>query len=338
MSGLTIVDARDLHVIRTISTGVDLPLFQIDWTTTGIVEVAGPCGPCGRATVVRINPVTGATTRAPLHGSFQQSTPTVDALYVVVGPVSGIGPSKIARLDGQRSRVFPLSRIRSGLDPRSTHPRHQWTPALAVDPTTDTCYVLAAGSPVAQADFGTGRVTYHALSERHSLADLLASWLIPPAAGKEDIYGASWTAQWLGDGYLALAGRTTTPDSTTPTGLRIVDVRHWSQTTLDRSADRFLVADGALIAIRDPVDGSGVDVGAPAFGYDDHGRRIFTVGDLAHRVYRIDVVGDLAFVFFYCTISCSYSVVDTETGDILGPKRGSTRLIEPLVGRTSQGY
>lgn len=338
--GLTLLDPRTLRVVGTFSTGVRLPVLAIDWTRSGIVEIAGACCSAQADTLVRINPSTGTVTQTPLHGSLQRAVATPDALYVVVGPISGIGPSRISRLDGSGTRVLPLTQIRSGLDPATAHPRHQITPALAVDPTTNTAYVLSPGAPVAKAAFTTGTVTYHTLAQRHSLADLLAGWLIPPAAGKEDIYGADWTAQWLGNGLLVTAGSTTSPHTSTPTGMRILNVGNWTQTTLDKTADGFVVADGALIALHEQAQQSGGDLAGSAVGYDPQGNQLFTVGNTHSAVWNVDVVGSTAFAYHYCAPLCEYDVINTDTGQVLATRQtyDTYNLATPLTGRTSQGY
>jgi hypothetical protein len=334
--GLTVLNPRTLQAAQTLSTGIRLPVLAIDWTTTGIVEVVGECCLASPDAAVWIDPSTGAVTSSPLHGSLQRTVATTDALYVVVGPTSGIGPSHVVRLTGLGSHVLPLDRIASGLDPPTTHSRRHVTPGLAVNPSTHAAYVLAPGAPVAEADFDAGSVTYHNLAQRHSIGELLDGLLMPPAYGKDDIYGADWTAQWLGNGLIAMAGSTTSPHTFTPTGLRILDVHTWSETTLDKTADQFQVADGTLIALHNAIHGSRASPGGAAVGYDSHGQQTFTVGTPLDPVWRVDVVGTQAFAYHYCG-SCAYDVLDTTTGRVLAVRHGYGTLATPLVGRTSEG-
>src|SRR5262249_24610787 len=102
---------------------------------------------------------------------------------------------------------------------------------------------------------GSHSVSYHHFAEQHSAIHRFAAWLTPAAEAK-GINGPALNARWLGDGFVAVAGR---DDSAVldggnihishhPLGLRIIDTRDWTASVLDPGADAFAVGDGVLLA------------------------------------------------------------------------------------------
>jgi hypothetical protein len=125
-------------------------------------------------------------------------------------------------------------------------------PGLAVDPQRGIAYIVDGGGLVGAVRLSNLSVSYHQLrSGSASLLTRFSDWLTPPAQAKE-ANGPTVTAQWLGAGLIAVAGGRETfaggVDTSTPSGLRIVNTHDWSVRMLDPNADSAWVGDGILLA------------------------------------------------------------------------------------------
>jgi hypothetical protein len=196
-----------------------------------------------------------------LLGADPPVTATAGGRFVaLIQPSTKIGAAKlaVATADG-RLRVVRLPSIRIGtaLPAKQGKPVRRVLPGLAVDPSGARAYVVGTEGVVAAVDLRSLRVATHRLRQAGSLARV-------PAAATKSISGPILQAQWVGDGRLAVVGTTYRATSDTagehqfssPLGLRLVDVRTWTQRTLDASATDVAVAGGALLAYGVLVDWS----------------------------------------------------------------------------------
>jgi hypothetical protein len=102
------------------------------------------------------------------------------------------------------------------------------SPGLAVDRAGNRAFIVGEGEPVAEVDLASGAVSYHPLALR------------VPARAAKSISGPTLSAEWLGNGLLAVTGtiyggidESTHLIRQTPVGLRIVDTGTWSVRTSD---------------------------------------------------------------------------------------------------------
>lgn len=124
------------------------------------------------------------------------------------GKNNAISPARLLILDADGAvRSLRLARILAGThfdqsaqDPIGTIRE----PGLAVDPSHAVAYVLDPDGLVAAIGLRDLAVTYHRLGHK-SLVARLSNWLTPAALAK-GANGPMLTAQWLGDGLIALTG------------------------------------------------------------------------------------------------------------------------------------
>jgi hypothetical protein len=166
-----------------------------------------------------------------------------DVVAALLPPVQGAGSARlvVATADGAlREVALPAIPISVWASPTG-EPFTKASPALAIDPSARVAYAIGTNGVAAAIDLDSLRVTTHVLGRQ--LAKLLN--------------GEELQARWLGDGVLAVAGQkyATTADasgnetiSQTPLGLRLVDVRTWSDRMIDRGATGFALVSGGLVA------------------------------------------------------------------------------------------
>jgi hypothetical protein len=209
-----------------VGQGADLSLLTIDTATAKIVA------------------------RAPVEGPLLEVARSADGLVLLTGQDNTIAPVRLVVIGFDGSvRTIQLDRILAGthIDEHSKDPLGTTNmPGLAVDPTAGVAYVVDGSGLAASVRLSDLSVTYHQLGTG-SLLRRLAGWLVPVAQAK-GANGPTLTAQWLGNGLLAVAGSEETGDVYAPTGLRIVDTRDWSVRMLDPRADIAWVGDGILLA------------------------------------------------------------------------------------------
>jgi hypothetical protein len=178
-------------------------------------------------------------------------------IVALLPPRKGIGAGRLAILGAdRRTRVVRLPGIRIGsTEPRAGVVFRRVVPGLALDPVSAHAYVVGTDGVVADVDLRSLAVVNHSLGGPRSLAARLGAWLVPSAEAKA-IDGPTLSARWLGDGLLAVAGtsyqatigKDAETQSATPLGLRVLDVRTWTQRTIDAGAEGFAVGNGALLA------------------------------------------------------------------------------------------
>lgn len=335
------VDVAQMRTLGEIRTKANAPLALSAWLGDRVLGVWYT----PRGVAVRV--IDASQRRVlrvvPLDGSLQAAARTPDELVLLLGPRRGIGGSRVVVADSAgRTRQVSVARIRSGrADPPRTPVgvfRHA-DAGLAVDPTRRLAFAVAAGAPVAEIDLATLRVSYHELSEPISTLNRLGSWLEPRAEAKGAPDGPDRNALWVGNHTLVVfgsdahgrvdsAGR---PQLTvTPAGVRVVDTRTWSSTTLERSATAVSVADGALLVTASLWDSrTQKSTGVGLMGYGPDGARRFHLwGDAP--VY-VQVAGRRAFAAVAGT-KRSF-VVDVATGRVVDERDGTQLLL--LAGEAS---
>jgi hypothetical protein len=286
----------------------------------------------GAAVVLTIDPVARrVVSRTPLDGTVLQVVHSTRALVLLVGATNRIGPSRLELFDaGGVRRVVKLDDLPAGYtwpeESTSAPVGTRLVPGLAVDSGEHRAFVVSPDGLIAEVDLESLAVSYHHWVEEKSAADRFASWLTP-AAGAKGQNGPALTAAWLEGGFLAVAGTaeatTTVGDnlqiSSQPLGLRIVDVRDWSESMLDPGADSFALADGLLLVAgsswtSEPQSQSGIGLA----GYGPDRTRRFTVlpGKAAWIgfVYR-------GRVYLSLPNQPALKVVDLASGRLVGTRR-----------------
>jgi hypothetical protein len=266
-------------------------------------------------------------------------------IVVLTAPETGIGVATLVLIaaDGV-VRTATLSQIVAGTDlpneGESPDPAkmRQNIPALAVDPDGGNAFVVPASGQVARVSLSTLAVSYHSVAEPISLLGRLHDWVEPKAVAK-GLTGPRRTAQWLGNGVLAVTGgdEAVTIDganqmriSWTPAGLRLIDTSTWGSKLIDRGADSFTVERDSLLATGSTwtTGGEQRGMGLAAYGFD--GARRLAV--LPGRSVAVALVfHGRAFVGLgdrYRT-----KVVDLASGKLLKDRR--TPLAQLLIGEAS---
>jgi hypothetical protein len=299
--GLRLVDVASLRIrseVRLRLTGAHvvasawptqrrLVLAAVHANPTGVVFVIVDTE---RAKVVDVRRVSGTAVRAAR---------TRDGIALLLAPVTGIGPSRLAVASPSRLRVWRLP-VRAGRSWSTTGT--QTIPALAVDPTRGRAYVVDPGERLAEIDLATGRTEVRALARR-SL--------------QKGVNGPQRDASWLGGGLLAVTG---TDDSvrivdgqpvvgTDPAGLELVDVRDATVRIVDSETSRVFPAGGVLVAL-----GTSDAVPLRAYGYDGALRFQVDVG----AGDWVQVVGARAYV--------GRRVVALPSGEVLGQTAAEPRV------------
>ena len=250
------VDVARLEPLRSVRIGMSGRVERIDWLGTGAAVVTYTHYDGTR--IAWVDPTTGdVTKRARLGVDPYQAVSGGGRLVALLPPRKGIGAARLAIVgaDGHM-RIVRLPGIRIGATvPRARTVFRRVVPGLALDTSTGHAYVVGTEGVVADVNVRSLAVANHPLARPRSLAARLGAWLVPTAEAKE-LAGPSLHASWLGDGLLAVAGmrydatvgKNGEIQSATPLGLRVVDVRTWTERTLDPGAAGFAIANGALLA------------------------------------------------------------------------------------------
>jgi hypothetical protein len=236
-----------------------------------------------------------------------------DVVAALQPPAAGAGSARlvVATPDGTLREVA-LPAIPISIWASSTgEPFTRISPALAIDPSGRTAYAIGTNGVVAAVDLDSLRVTTHVLG-RHLAKSL---------------NGEELQAQWLGDGVLAVAGQkyetTADPSGTettaqTPLGLRLIDVRTWSDRMVDRGATGFALAGGALVAYGTTssfVGGVSKLAGMGVAAYRTDGTPLFRA--LGGRpVGMVQTAGGRAYAWVAGTEAFHVAVVDLATGSV----------------------
>jgi hypothetical protein len=247
-----VVDVARLELLRTIRLGRSGSVERIDWLGPGaaVVLYARPDG----TRIAWVDPTTGEVTKRARLGPAApfQAVSGAGRLVLLLPPRKGIGAARLEIVDAAGgARIVRLPKIRIGAtEPRAGRVFRRVVPALALDAETAHAYVIGTNGAVADVDLLRRTVSSHSLVQRS-----LAARLVPTAETKA-VAGQALDAQWLGGGLLAVAGtsysatigKSGETQSATPLGLRVVDVRTWTQRTVDAGADGFAVGYGGLLA------------------------------------------------------------------------------------------
>jgi hypothetical protein len=280
------VDLTRLVTLRSVELGRAGSVERIDWFSSNSVVVlyASPDG----TRVVWIDPSTGRVTKRARLGVYPYPMVSGSGRLLALLPPrkGGIGTARLAIIGaGGGLRIVRLPGIRNGqAQPRKGSIFHRVVPGLALDPTAGHAYVVGTNDAVADVDLRSRAVATHSLRRPRSLMARLGAWLVPKAEAKA-ISGPQLQAAWLGGGMVAVAGTSFTAtlrkneesQSAAPLGLRIVDVRTWTERTIDANAGGFAVTNGALLAygIRSELSSTKHSVsgmGVVAYGSDGSAR------------------------------------------------------------------
>jgi hypothetical protein len=252
----------NVSTLRWVRRGVRLDGYfrAAIWPREGMLYVlAGNCCGSGGALDTIDTVSKRVVARTSIAGQIAAVARSSDGLVSLTETDNAVAPATLIVIGADGIvRAVPLGRIVAGthFDQTSQDPIGTTRqPGLAVDPNSDTAYVIDDSGLVGQIGLRDLSVSYHQLGGG-SLIARLSGWLTPPAEAK-GLNGPMLTAQWLGDGLIALTGTSesavkqkdgSTVFSSTPAGIRLVDTNAWSERTLDPGSDSAVVADGLLLA------------------------------------------------------------------------------------------
>jgi hypothetical protein len=233
---------------------------------------------------------------------------------------SAPGRARLVSFDAAgRLRKLRLGRIEAGTWRRGRGPWHHVEPALAVSSSGRRAYVVAGDARlVAEIDLRRWRVAYHELSEPVSAMSRLLDLVEPPAHAKEPVDSQVRFAEVLGNGAIAVTGedtKATDPPHGAPPipwGLRLIDPRTWTITTVDAESQAFTVAGGTVLARRWSMGGDGVGaIGVRA--YDTAGTRLWSRFKGADTIVR-GAAGRRAYVEVKRSGRRSIHVLELDSG------------------------
>jgi hypothetical protein len=198
--------------------------------------------------------------REAVPGDLVAIERAADRLVLLLAPHGRIGVATLAVASPNGSlTTVSLDRTYAGFEGSpdggpETPIAHHRTPGLAIDPDARRAIVVGAGEPAAEVLLDSLAVSYHSLT-RASLLSRLGRWLEPDALAKGSD-GPSRYASWLGNGLVAVAGSderlyesaSGRQESSTPSGLQLLDTSTWSVRTLAPGADSFTRAGAWLLA------------------------------------------------------------------------------------------
>lgn len=303
--GVLLVDLTTMRVLRGIETGIAADALA--WLTPTRL-VAGLL----REGTVLIDPRTGTiVTRWPEFSDPQASAQTDDALVMLAGPDpdttadTATAPVRLAVVDASAGlRTVSLERIE--LRSQFADGTHYSDRAgLAVDPTHKRALVVAAGSPIAEVDLRTLRVTYHS----NVLEDVQAT---------NDVLAHTRNALWLRDERFLVFGRDVRPSGEFAAGASIIDTADWTSCSINAEAGKATISPDRLLLY---ADGAGPGVGLR--GYTVTGRPAFQLfaGDHLSNVF-------VAAGRAYIQNMRRFRVVDASTGEILSDIPASFQIAD----------
>jgi hypothetical protein len=214
------------------------------------------CGPGGAVDTID-TVAKRIVARTAIAGQIAAVARSATGLVALTEADNAVAPATLAVIgtDGTLGSVR-LGRILAGthFDQTSQDPIGTTRqPGIAVDPASNTAYVIDDSGLVAQISLSNLSVSYHQLDS--SLLARLSAWITPTAEAK-GLNGPTLTAQSLGDGLIVLTGTTesavtqrdgSTVFSSAPAGVRIINTNTWNESTLDPSANSAVVTDGVLL-------------------------------------------------------------------------------------------
>jgi hypothetical protein len=274
------------------------------WPTARRILALVEWGAWGHALVV-VDPVERRiVSRETIEGTLVGQARTDDGLALLLAPPARIGPSRLLMIDGAgEQRSIALAEVPAGfetIDPQRAVQRLE-LPAVAVDPTGARALVIPAAGPLAEIDLATGQVAYRNVREPVSLLGRLRNWLEPTAEAKA-AEGPTRQAAWVGADLVAVSGQDAHRlagghEQTTPAGLALIDVRHWTKRTLDEHASQFSFSAGTLLAYGTTSNSATQEtrgMGLTAYGLDGK-RRFHLFAD--EPIYYLETAGSYAYVW-----------------------------------------
>jgi hypothetical protein len=251
----------NVSTLRWVRRGVRLDGYfrAAIWPRPGtLYALVGDCCSSG-GSLERIDTVgKRIVARTPIVGRIAAVARSADGLVALTEADNAVAPATLIVVGPDGAvRSVRLGRILAGthFDQTSQDPVGSTRqPGLAVDPAGAAAYVVDDGGLVAQVGLSDVSASYHQLGT--SLLARLSAWLTPPAEAK-GLNGPMLTAQWLGDGLIAVTGTSESAVrqkdgsvvfSSSPAGVRLIDTNSWSERTLDPGADSTVVAEGLLLA------------------------------------------------------------------------------------------
>jgi hypothetical protein len=251
--------------------------------------------------------------RAVLDVAPGAVTAAGDTVAALLPPVEGAGAARLllASADGALREVelaaIPISIWRS---PTGDAFRRV-SPGLALDPDGRRAYVVGTNGVVAEVDLDSLAVRTHVLSR--SLA--------------KSMDGDELQARWLGNATVAVAGTSYVSSAdpsgnetltTTPLGLRLIDVRTWASRPVDRGATGFALGSAGLVAYgsTSTSDGQAVKLagmGVAVYGIDGSPRfRLLA----ARPVETVQTAAGRAYAWIAGSRALHVAVVDLASGSL----------------------
>jgi hypothetical protein len=340
---LYLVDARRLRLLGKVWLQAPSAPQWLGWLgprrLAAVVDLpAGdPDANPGDAGLVVVDPLTRRVLhRRNLHGAVATAVGLGDRVVLLTTPADRIGPAGLAVADSRGGlRSVPLRAVAAGTEEPAEHGPESVTRrqavGLAVDRAGGRAFVAAAGTPLAEVDLGSLRVSYHGLSQPVSLLGRLAAWLVPPAEAKM-VIGPMRSACWLGDGLLAVWGSDVRVEKDagaeptlkeTPSGLKLVDTRSWTVRPVHPSATAVRWHGGRLLAFGVLwYDQQGPGTGLTVYGPGNR-RPLHLLRD--RPVHELHPNGDLAYAVSWGDRddTTELSAVDLRRGRVLWTRRGA---------------
>jgi hypothetical protein len=313
-AGLLVVDVGAMRASRRVLVPGELGTIRaLVWAAPERVLALLVGSRAGATAAVAIDLRRGRiTARASLAGVVMGGRSVRSGLVLLTAPSSGIGQASLVTVDAAlRIRSLRLAGIRAGWEQTGEGTDltiAQREPGLAVDPAGARAFVVGAGEPAAAVDLATLRAAY-------------APTRSVQAAAKSSV-GPVRTAEWLGDGVLAVGGTTyagldpqTRRFVQQPAGLTMLDTRTWSGSVADPDASGLVVAGSTAVTA---VDGRGL----AAFARDGSSRWTGLPGT---RVDTVRVLGDRLFV--QVNGEAVARILDARTGRQVGTRAGGVPFL-----------
>lgn len=284
---LTVIEAATARVVsRTRLAPGGGVTHAVTWAGDRVLAVVET--PSG-AVVTTVDPLAGRvvrTTRLSRPSAYEFGR-LPDGLVLLLGAQDRIATAQVAVVDSEgRTRIVSARPVSAGFVLRAEQRR----PGLAVDPVERNAYVVGAEGIV-----------------RVNLDKFVVAERAPLRTLAKVFTGSSRSAQWLGNGLLAVSGYDWSETGSGPAGLRIVDVRDWTTHMADRGASSFTVAGRLLLVERAATRSS---LGVTAYGFDGRQR------------YRVDLAGSTWLkkqgrLGYACRDAFLRAVLDLATGSTL---------------------
>jgi hypothetical protein len=289
--------------------------FTLGWVSPDRVVAVAELG-SGRQQLIWVDSRTRkVVARRPVAGWTVNTLPVPGGLGVALGPREGTGPLRVLLLDAEGGvRTIRVDGIEAGADYGDRG--SVLTPAVTVDHAGGRLYVVAANRLLAaEVDLASGAVGYHSLGASASKGNNAVWWR---------------HAVWAGDGRIAVTGthwprpRRGARGGPVPFGVRMIDTRTWTISTLDPRPDSMHVGGGTVLATGTRwFDGARRSRHTGLLGFDEAGQRTFT-RFRGQDVALLGSRGELGYVWVRRTRTAH--VIDLADGRTLDTIRGGRRV------------